>query len=165
MSTNPIVTVISSDGFELQASFAAVKQCITLGTMLELLEEEQTAGIPIPVPGVDGETLTKIIEWCEYHSSDPIPDLKKDAKTKASTWDIPKWDSYFLAGIDDDMLFRITNAANYLEIPLLLHYATRRIGMLLGPMGIEEMREFLNIENDWTPDQEARLREDSVWAF
>ncbi|KAI1302240.1 s-phase kinase-associated protein 1 [Xylaria venustula] len=165
MSTNPMATVVSCDGFELPASLAAVNKCITLGTMLDLLDEEQTVGIPIPVPGVDGETLTKVIEWCEYRSNAPIPDLQKDAETKLSTWDIPKWDGDFLESVNDDMLFKITRAANYLEIPLLLRYATRRIAMILGPMSIEEMREFLNIESDWTPEQEARLREGSFWAF
>ncbi len=166
MSSNPMVTLVSKDGFEFQATLPAVKQSITLRIMLEVLDEEQTTGLPIPIPEVEGETLQKIIEWCEYHCQDSLPELEKKHTPRGNGGKankLPKWDENFLAVSDRDLLFKLTNAANYLDIPLLLRYAVCTIARKLEHMSTEEMREFLNIQNDFTPAEEASIRVDNAW--
>ncbi|KAI1425339.1 s-phase kinase-associated protein 1 [Xylaria sp. FL1777] len=173
MSSIPMATVVSNDGFEIQASLLAVKQSITLGTMLELLDEDQTTDLPIPVPEVDGETLQKITEWCEYHREDSISEQDKQQKTpegkrkkvRASRWNIPKWDADFLASVDNNSLLKLANAANYLEIPILLQYTIYKIAQKLVGMSTQEMREFLNIQNDFSAEEEASIRAANAWAI
>ncbi|KAI0433429.1 S-phase kinase-associated protein 1A [Xylaria sp. FL1042] len=171
MPTNltTMVTMIGNDGLEVRTSLAALKQSITLKTMLEDLEEDKTTDLPIPVPGVDGKTLKKIVEWCEYHRNDPVsefqgqPDSEIDLN-KLRKSPIPEWDAKFLA-VDRELIFKLANAANYLEITLLLKYTILAISKKLESMSTEQMRKYLNISNDYSKEEEAALRATHAWAF
>ncbi|KAI0459739.1 s-phase kinase-associated protein 1 [Xylaria acuta] len=161
MSTNSMATLVSSDGIEVQATYQAVKQSVTFGTMFELLDEEYTTGLPIPVPGVAGDILKKIMEWCEHHREDPVPKPGDQQAAKISV--LPAWDAEFFK-IDKDEIIEIANASNYLEIPLLLQYAVYVIADHLKAKTTEQMREFLNIENDFTPEEEEKIRQENAWC-
>ncbi|RYC55782.1 hypothetical protein CHU98_g10424 [Xylaria longipes] len=164
MSTNSMATLVSSDGIEVQATYQAVRCSVTLGTMLELLDEEHTTDLPIPIPGVAGEALKKVVEWCERHRGDPIPkpDNQETAKP-CRIEDLPSWDLEFFK-FDKNLLIEVTNASNYLEIPLLLEYLVCVIADRLAGMTTEQMRNFLNIENDFSADEEKQIRRDNAWA-
>ncbi|KAH8156979.1 hypothetical protein CIB48_g11268 [Xylaria polymorpha] len=165
MSNDSIATLVSSDGIEVQATYQAVKQSLTIGTMLELLDEQYTKDQPIPVPGVAGDVLTKVMEWCEHHREDPVPKLDDNQTTKpCNIADVPAWDLEFF-DIDKDMILGVTNAVDYLEIPLLLQYAVCIIANHLKGMDTEQMRQYLNIVNDFTPEEEEKIRADNAWVL
>ncbi|KAK5633230.1 hypothetical protein RRF57_008944 [Xylaria bambusicola] len=163
-STSHKVTLVSNDGVEVQATLAAVKQSTTLSTMLEILDESKTINVPIPIPGVDGETLRPVMEWCEeYHDvTEPILPKMENGATK-----IPEWANAFLTniGLERDLFFKLINAANYLEIQSLLRYAICKLARKLEMMNTEEMREYLHIENDFSPEEEAELQRSHAWAM
>ena len=156
-STSPKVTLVSNDGVEVQATLTAVKKCVTLSTMLEVLDESKTANQAIPVPGVDGETLRAVIEWCEQD----IPKFEEAAT------EIPELVNNFHRNVvpNGDLFFKLIDAANYLEIEVLLQYALHQLARTIEPMSTEEMREYLNIKNDFTPEEEAELRRSHAWAM
>jgi S-phase kinase-associated protein 1 len=60
------------------------------------------------------------LEYCEHHRGEPLPvgDDDKDETRKRST-DISEWDQKFIT-VDQEMLFEIILAANYLDIKSLL---------------------------------------------
>lgn len=77
---------------------------------------------PIPLPNVSSNVLRKVIEWCEHHKKDPEPlptDLDADDSRKRTT-EISDWDQKFIQ-VDQEMLFEIILAANYLDIKPLLY--------------------------------------------
>ncbi|KAI0187284.1 Skp1 family, dimerization domain-containing protein [Xylaria flabelliformis] len=164
MSSNYLgATLVSSDGIEVHATYEAVRQSITLRTMLEVLDAEHTTDKPIPVPGVTGETLKKVLEWCEFHWADQVqPDDKKT--TQSVLTEIPDLDAEYFR-MDKDMIIQVANAADYLDIPLLLQYAVYVIANHLKGKSTEEMCEFLNIESDFTPEERAKIQEENAWAY
>jgi S-phase kinase-associated protein 1 len=81
---------------------------------------------PIPLPNVSSSVLKKVIEYCEHHKKDPEPTTAVDDSRKKST-EISDWDQKFIQ-VDQEMLFEIILAANYLDIkPLLFARALRGI--------------------------------------
>ncbi|KAI1161336.1 s-phase kinase-associated protein 1 [Nemania serpens] len=163
MSSDSLVTLISNDGDEVKATLQAVQQSITLKSMLEVLDDEQTTGLPIPLPEIKGETLRNVMRWCEHHRGETdnfVPDLSGRPR---SEW-MPAWDVDFFT-FEKDMLFKVANAANYLEIPRLLHYTAATIAFNLKGKSTEEMREYLHIKNDLTPEQEEKIRKDNAWVW
>jgi S-phase kinase-associated protein 1 len=97
------------------------------------------ADAPIPLPNVSSNVLKKVcvlhcseggtvhgmllvvqvLEWCEHHRNDPeaVADADEDGRKK--TTDILEWDQKFIQ-VDQEMLFEIILAANYLDIKPLL---------------------------------------------
>jgi S-phase kinase-associated protein 1 len=166
MSSNSMVTLVSTDGISVQATLQAVNQCITLRSMLEDLDDEQTIGVPIPIPEVEGEVLKKVMEWCEYHREDAhiVPPEETDSTpARYRPKEVPEWDSLFLM-VHHNLLIRVINAANYLDIPLLLQYGISTVAVNLWGMTTPQMREFLNIQNDLTAEQEDRIRRENNWV-
>ena len=46
-------------------------------------------------------------------------------------------------------------AANYLDIKSLLELACARVASMIKNKSVQEIRTFFNIENDFTPEEEA----------
>ena len=64
------------------------------------------------------------MEYCEHHRGEPLPttDSSDNDDARKRTTDISEWDQKFIT-VDQEMLFEIILAANYLDIqPLLLVY-------------------------------------------
>jgi len=64
----------------------------------------------------------QVLEYCEHHRGEPLPapdvDQSQDESRKRTT-DISEWDQKFIT-VDQEMLFEIILAANYLDIKSLL---------------------------------------------
>ena len=68
-TNDEIVRIKSSDGVEIEVKRRVIEQCVTLKNMFEDLGEDLDGkDTVVPVPNVDGETLKKIVEFCEAHA-------------------------------------------------------------------------------------------------
>lgn len=163
-----MATLISSDAIEVQATLQAIKQSITIGTMLELLGEEKIKTESIPIHNADGETLKKVVEWCEHHRDDEVvrdDAFHSPAAKKAKKTEVPQWDKEFLEKLNSGLLCRVTVAADYLEIPKLQSFGVAMIAQRLRGLTTEQMGELLGIECDYTPEEIAEIREMHGWIF
>ena len=64
----------------------------------------------------------QVLEYCEHHRGEPLPaaDAEQNQdETRKRTTDISEWDQKFIT-VDQEMLFEIILAANYLDIKPLL---------------------------------------------
>ena len=70
--------------------------------------------------------LCQVLEYCEHHRGEPLPaaDDTQD-ETRKRTTDIGEWDQKFIT-VDQEMLFEIILAANYLDIKPLLSVSRSR---------------------------------------
>ena len=55
-------------------------------------------------------------------------------------------------------------AANYLDIKSLLELSCAKVASLIKNKTVAEIRTFFNIENDFTPEEEAQIQEENRWA-
>ena len=53
------------------------------------------------------------------------------------------------------IVFEIILAANFLEIKDLLNLASAKVASKIKNKSIKEIKQFFNIENDFTPEEEA----------
>ncbi|RUP49535.1 LOW QUALITY PROTEIN: putative negative regulator sulfur controller-3 [Jimgerdemannia flammicorona] len=74
---------------------------------------------PIPLPNVNSKVLRKVIEWCEHHRTDPPAPTDENTEDRKRNTDIEDWDQKFME-VDQETLFEIILAANYLDIKPLL---------------------------------------------
>ncbi|KAH9448258.1 hypothetical protein Pst134EA_021375 [Puccinia striiformis f. sp. tritici] len=157
--------VDTTDGQEFTVERKVAFQCNLFKGMVECLgpgeeEDEQTMRIPVQV---SGPHFKKVLEWCEYHKDDVAPPPKDADDAPKGPPPISAWDARYIA-VDQEMLFDITIAANFLDIPGLLDVCCRTIGNMIKGKQPDEIRELFNIKNDFTPEEQAQIRMETEWA-
>lgn len=123
--------------------------------------EDEDDEIVMPVPNVRSSVLQKVIEWAEHHKNSNFPDEDDDDSRKSAPVDA--WDREFLK-VDQEMLYEIILAANYLNIKPLLDAGCKVVAEMIRGRSPEEIRRTFNIVNDFTPEEEAAIRRENEWA-
>ncbi|CAI0553859.1 unnamed protein product [Linum tenue] len=114
--------------------------------------EDDCADNGIPLPNVTGRILAKVIEYCKKHHEAPKPD------------GFASWDEDFVK-VDQNTLFDLILAANYLNIKDLLDLTCQTVANMMKGKTPEEIRAIFNIKNDFTPEEEEEVRRENQWAF
>ncbi|PIA62089.1 hypothetical protein AQUCO_00200231v1 [Aquilegia coerulea] len=151
--TGKKLTLKTGDGQVFEVEEAAMLQSITIKNMIE---DDCADGI-IPIPNVTGEIFAKIVEYCNKHVGEKK--LMKKEKEKLEEWD------YEFVDLDRDALYNLLAGAMYLNIESLVDLAAQEFADMIKNQPIEKMREILGIENDFTPEEEAEIRQKNIWAF
>lgn len=107
--------------------------------------------------------LKKVIEWCGHHRNDPPSTGEEDTDARKKTTDVDEWDVKFMQ-VDQEMLFEIILAANYLDIKRLLDVGCMTVADMIKGKSPEEIRKTFNIQNDFTPEEEEQIRRENEWA-
>ncbi|KAJ1559118.1 hypothetical protein HK405_011942 [Cladochytrium tenue] len=158
------VKLTSSDGQEFSVDKAVAERSVLLKNMLEDVGDSDT---PIPLPNVTGKILEKVIDYCVHHKDDPIPVAEEDRDAFDSARkridDIDDWDANYIK-VDNEQLFEIILAANYLDIKPLLDLGCKTVANMIKGKTAEQIREMFNIENDFTPEEEEQIRRENEWA-
>ena len=79
------------------------------------------------------------------------------------TTDIDEWDQTFMK-VDQEMLFKIMLAANYLDIEALLDVGCKTVANMIKGKSTEDIRKIFNIINDFTAEEEEQIRRENEWA-
>lgn len=159
-ASNQKVQLISADGVLYEVDVAVAKQSQLLKHMMEDIDGEF---LEIPVPNVQSNVLKKVLEYMEYHKEDPQSSLSEEGIARAKANEISPWDQKFLQ-VDQEMLFEIILTANYLDIRPLLEVGCRTVANMIKNKSPEEIRKTFNIQNDFTPEEEAQIRREHEWA-
>lgn len=115
----------------------------------------------VPVPNVRASVLKKVLEWAEHHKDTAFPDDEDDDTRKSAPVD--DWDREFLR-VDQEMLYEIILAANYLNMRPLLDAGCKVVAEMIRGKSPEEIRRTFNIVNDFNPDEEAAIKRENEWA-
>jgi len=117
--------------------------------------------VPIPLHNVTTKVLNKVVEYCNYHVENPVKaDEKREDKR---TDDIIPWDKNFCS-VDQATLFELILAANYLDIKPLLDLTCKTVANMIKGKTPEEIRKTFNIKNDFTPEEEEKVRKENEWC-
>ncbi|OMO74521.1 SKP1 component [Corchorus capsularis] len=153
-STSKKIMLRSSDGetFEVEESVAVESQTI------KHMIEDDCADTEIPLPNVTSKILSKVIEYCKKHVEAAAD------KEKNSDDDLKTFDTDFLK-VDQNTLFDLILAANYLNIKGLLDLTCQNVADMIKGKTPEEIRTTFNIKNDFTPEEEEEVKRENQWAF
>ncbi|KAL3355485.1 hypothetical protein AABB24_019521 [Solanum stoloniferum] len=138
----------SSDGdeFEIEESIA-----VQSGTIKNMIEDDYTL---IPLPNVNTQKLILIIEYMKKHAE----------KTNSKEEDIKKFDKEFLKDKSYQNMFELLVAANYLHISDLMNLLYQTIADKIKNKSVNVVRQIFGLVNDYTPEEEERVREEHKWA-
>ncbi|KAG6058470.1 E3 ubiquitin ligase complex SCF subunit scon-3 [Claviceps sp. LM77 group G4] len=158
------VWLASNDNAIMEVDRIVVERSMLIKNMLDDLGDEGISETnPIPIPNVNEAVLRKVIEWCEHHRNDPPQAADDESDGRRRTTDIEEWDQKFMQ-VDQEMLFEIILASNYLDIKPLLDVGCKTVANMIKGKSPEEIRKTFNITNDFTPEEEEQIRRENEWA-
>lgn len=116
-----MLVFMTNDEKEVRAEKEVVCMSILLRNMLEDVGDHEEV---IPLPSINQETFTKILEYCEYHSEKK--DVKEDEGPEMySRKAICLWDKHYFDTMREELLFNVIQGADILEIKPLLYIALK----------------------------------------
>ncbi|KAH8737696.1 SCF complex subunit Skp1 [Ilyonectria robusta] len=158
------VWLASNDSAIIEVDRTVAERSMLIKNMLEDVGDElMNVNNPIPIPNVNEAVLRKVIEWCEHHRNDPPQAQDDESDARKKTTDIEEWDQKFMQ-VDQEMLFEIILASNYLDIKPLLDVGCKTVANMIKGKSPEEIRKTFNITNDFTPEEEEQIRRENEWA-
>ncbi|XP_034474564.1 S-phase kinase-associated protein 1-like [Drosophila innubila] len=141
----PTIKLQSSDDEIFDVDVQVAKCSVTIRNMLDDCESEEDDNAIVPLTKVNAKILGKVLEWAKYHKDDPQP-TKDDESNKKSTAEMKSWDDEFLK-VDQDQLFELILAANYLDIKSLLELTCKAVANMIKGKTPAEIRKTFNIKD------------------
>ncbi|XP_074307421.1 SKP1-like protein 1A [Silene latifolia] len=166
-TTSKKIMLKSSDGEDFVVDEIVALESQTIKHMIE----DECADNAIPLPNVTAKILSLVIEYCKKHAN--VAAAKNaDTTTTTTTTDttsvgddeLKKWDAEFV-NVDQNTLYDLILAANYLNIKGLLDLTCQTVADMIKGKKPEEIRMTFNIKNDFTPEEEEEIRKEHQWAF
>lgn len=149
------IKIVSMDAETFEVDLGVAKKSVMLQNMIDDIDVSTDV---IPLPNVSSKILAKIIEFCKYHT-----DASADPETYTVNV-IKTWQTEFIT-VDQQTLFDLMLAANYLDIKSLLDLTCQTVAGLIKGKSPEELRAIFNIKCDFTPEEEEEIRRENQWAF
>lgn len=114
--------------------------------------------------GGEAEFGRRFPVWSERAAAALPPDIPKPMEGDADLSKyVSEWNDRFIA-MDNDSLFELIQAAHFMDIQGLMDLGAAKVASLIKNKTPEEIREIFHIENDFTPEEEARIREENRWC-
>mmetsp|Transcript_5777 Transcript_5777/g.22573 ORF Transcript_5777/g.22573 Transcript_5777/m.22573 type:complete len:184 (-) Transcript_5777:291-842(-) len=156
------IGLISSEGDRFEVSLEVAKMSELVKTMIDddADDDEQQE---IPLPNVKSDTLGNVIEYCKHYQEEPMDEIEKPLKSADMREVVQEWYATFM-NRDQEALFDLILAANYMDIKSLLDLTCATVASMIKGKTPEEIRKCFNIVNDFTPEEEAQVREENKWC-
>lgn len=118
-----MVLISTSDNEQFSVDRDVAERSLLIKQLIEDIGESDQA---IPLPNVSSSVLTKVLEYCSHHRNDPLSVADEPDEIRRRATDISEWDARFIQ-VDQEMLFEIILAANYLDIKSLLDIGCKTV--------------------------------------
>jgi S-phase kinase-associated protein 1 len=154
------ITLVSSDGEKYQISDKAAKRSqLIKGVMDDFPDDPE-----VPLHNVKSTILEKIIKYLEYYKDTEPREIEKPLPSNNFNECVDSWDYNFI-DLELDVIFEMILAANYMDIKPLMELASSKVASIIKGKSPEDIRKTFNIQNDFTPEEEAQIREENQWCM
>lgn len=128
------------------------------------LEEESDEDVQeIPLPNVKAAVLEKVIEYCTRYQTEPMTAIVTPLKSSRIEEVVQKWYADYVQ-VDQVLLFELVTAANFMDIKPLLDLTCFAVAVMIKGRSADEIRRIFNISSDFTPEEQAQVREENRWC-
>lgn len=153
------ITLTSSEGNE----YTVDREAAIISFLIKEIIEDDENDITIPLPNVNDSTLTKVIEFMVHYSDEPMTKIEKPLRSSVMEENVSEWYAKFV-DIEQEQLFNLILAANYMDISSLLNLSCAKVASLIKGKSPQEIRNIFNIENDFTTDEQKRICDENKWC-
>jgi len=137
------IKLISKDGKE----FVIEKKYAFVSNLVKTSMDSDPSATELPMPGVRGDTLSRVVEYLIYHkgADPPIPEKPLRSTVMKDVCKDP-WDAEFIDKIAENrqQLYDLILAANYMDIKSLLHLGCAKVAALIKGQPLEKIKDILS---------------------
>ena len=151
---------MSSDGEKFQVSEKAARRSQLIKGIIDDYPDDPE----VPLHNVKSAILQRIISYLENYRDTEPREIEKPLPSNNFNDCVDAWDFQFI-DMEIEVIFEIIFAANYMDIKPLLELASSKIASIIKGKSPEEIRRIFNIQNDFTPEEEAQIREENQWCM
>ena len=119
--------------------------------------------LEIPLVNINAQVLKLVLEFCEHHVTEPMMEIEVPLKSANMADVVQKWYADFV-DLEQVLLFELILAANYMGIKPLLDLTCATVASMIKGKTPEEIRATFNITNDFSPEEEAQVRDENKWC-
>ena len=103
--------------------------------------------------------------YCQHYQDKQPYEIQRPLPSNNLEGVVEKWDEEFINIGDTRELLELVIAADYLEIGELKRLGEAKIATYLKGKTTQQMREFLGIQNNYTPEEENSIRKEYEWMI
>lgn len=156
---DPNLVLVSAENEKVTIS----KKVAMMSELVKTMAEGDKDESEIPLPNVKAPVLKKVTQYMKYHHDNPPKEIDKPLKSSSMNEVVSQWDADFVE-VDQELLFELILAANYMDIKPLLDLTCAKVASLIKGKTPEQIRKTFNIQNDFTPEEEEAVRQENRWA-
>lgn len=157
-----IIKLHSSDGEEILVDYEIAKVSTVIKNMVDASGLENSEPIVVPLFNVKAAILKLIIEWATKHKDDPPVDAANDGddddvdseESVKGAHEISTWDTDFLNSLDQNALFNLIIAANFLKAKKLLNMCCKYVANMTKEKSTDEIWTSFNALSDFASYEE-----------
>jgi len=132
-------------------------------------EDEDNTAREVDVPRVKGPCLALVVDFMKHHHIEKMKEIPTPLGGSSFNEVMDQtWYQNFVSdenlGGNNDMLFDLLTAANFMGIKELLDLSCLKVTFQLTGKSAEEIREILRLP-ELTPEEEKQAREEHKWIF
>lgn len=143
--------------------FGVERKVAIMSELVKTMAEGDADEKEIPLPNVKAEVLKKVVAYMKFHAESPAKEIEKPLKSANMSDVVSQWDADFV-DVDQELLFELILAANYMDIKPLLDLTCAKVASMIKGKTPEQIRKTFNIQNDFTPEEEEAVRAENKWA-
>ena len=155
-----IITLVSSDGDKFQISEKAARRSQLIKGIIDDYPDDPE----VPLHNVKSHILQKIIFYLEQYKDTEPREIERPLPSNNFNECVDATDYQFI-DLELDVIFEIILAANYMDIKPLMELASSKVASIIKGKTPEQIRSTFNIQNDFTPEEEAQIREENQWCM
>jgi hypothetical protein len=152
MNAGRSVNLVSSDGevFPVPVNIANLSKYVSMMTD-DIDETDETTDEEledIPVMRVNSQLLRMIVNFMHYYADDPMMTIEKPLVSNNLGDVVQRWYAMFIIRLDDEVLYDLINAANYMFIQPLLDLACAGVAISINNKTTAEVNEAFHLQFD-----------------
>ncbi|GJM88482.1 hypothetical protein PR202_ga04552 [Eleusine coracana subsp. coracana] len=127
--------------------------------MISNMIDDECVDGALVLPNIRSHVLSRVIEFLKQDSS-------AAAEKAAAEKEFKEFEVEFFKKLGDkEALFDVILAANYLHAQELLDASCFCASDRIRGLKVQEIRDYFNIANDFTPEEDERIIKENAWAF
>jgi len=128
--------------------------------MIKTALEDDKDAKEVNLVHISAPIVKKVVEYMTYHMDREPRKIESPLKSTNMKELVDRFDAAFVDDIDQDTLFKLLLAANYMDVKSLLGLICAKVASMMKGKTADQIRKTFNIRGEFTPEEEEEIRKE-----